>query len=113
MNSETESMESKNRTEEAAGISSKKDDFLKTGAEVYAQTEQAVTEAYDKTAKAAGETYEQAKSFGRENPEKLALIAFGVGVGVGLLLGSRRSRSGRYVQPLVDAAYDIAVAFLR
>ena len=59
------------------------------------------------------ELYEQAKTFGRENPERTALIAFGVGVGVGLLVGTRRSRSGRIVQPLIDAAYDVTSALVR
>ncbi len=105
--------EQSNRKEETAPLSQKGEDLLSTGIEAYAQTERAVAQAYDKTAEVVGETYEQAKTFGRDNPEKIVLIAFAVGIGVGLLLGSRRSGSSRYVQPLVDAAHDVATALLR
>jgi hypothetical protein len=61
------------------------------------------------------ETYEQAKLYGRENPDKAILIALGIGVGLGFLLGasSRRSRTGRFARPVVNALSDIALEFLR
>jgi ElaB/YqjD/DUF883 family membrane-anchored ribosome-binding protein len=89
--------------------------ILDRGAEVYGQTEQAVSDVYDKTAKAVSETYEQAKSYSSENPGKTILIALGIGVGLGFLLGasSRRSRTGRLAQPVVNALSDIALEFFR
>jgi len=89
--------------------------ILERGAEAYGQAEKAVTEAYDKTAQAVGETYEQAKSYSRENPDKAILIALGIGVGLGFLLGasSRHSRTGRFARPVVDALSDIALQFFR
>ena len=89
--------------------------ILERGAEAYGQAEKAVGEVYDKTAQAVGETYEQAKSYSRENPDKALLIALGIGVGLGFLLGvnSRRSRTGRLAQPVVNALSDIALAFFR
>ena len=74
------------------------------------EASQAVSDAYDKTSEVVSDSYDQAMSYGRENPAKMTLIAFGIGVGVGLLLvaGSRGSRSGRFTQPLVHALQDIA-----
>jgi ElaB/YqjD/DUF883 family membrane-anchored ribosome-binding protein len=87
--------------------------ILEHGAEVYGQAEQAVSDGYDKTAQAVSETYEQAKSYGTKNPGKTILIALGIGVGLGFLLGasSRRSRTGRFAQPVVNALSDIALEF--
>lgn len=69
--------------------------FLDRGAEVYGQAEQAVSDAYDKTAQAVSKSYDQAKNYSTENPGKTMLIASGIGVGLGFLLGavSRRSRT--------------------
>ena len=89
--------------------------ILERGAEVYGQAEQAVSDVYDKTAQTVSETYEQAKSYSSENPGKTILIALGIGVGLGFLLGasSRRSRTGRFVRPVVNALSDIALEFFR
>jgi ElaB/YqjD/DUF883 family membrane-anchored ribosome-binding protein len=91
--------------------------ILKHGAEVYGQAEQVVSDVYDKTAKAIGETYDQAKSYSTENPGKTILIALGIGVGLGFLLGasssSRRSRTSRFAQPVVNALSDIALELFR
>ena len=88
---------------------------LERGAQVYGQAEQAVSDVYDKTAQTVSETYEQAKSYSTENPGKTILIALGIGVGLGFLLSasSRRSRTGRLAQPVVNALSDIALEFFR
>jgi ElaB/YqjD/DUF883 family membrane-anchored ribosome-binding protein len=85
------------------------------GTEAYGQAEHAVSDVYDKTAHAVSETVEQAKSYSSENPGKTILIALGVGVGLGFLLGasSSRSRTGRFARPVVNALSDIALAFFR
>ena len=85
------------------------------GAEAHGQAEQAVSDVFDKTAQAVSETYEKAKSYSNENPGKTILIALGIGVGLGFLLGasSRRSRTGRFAQPVVNALSDIALEFFR
>lgn len=74
------------------------------------EASQAISDAYDKTSQVVSSSYDQAMSYGRENPAKMTLIAFGIGVGVGLLLaaGSRGSRSGRLTQPIIEALQDIA-----
>jgi ElaB/YqjD/DUF883 family membrane-anchored ribosome-binding protein len=89
--------------------------MLERGAEAYGQAEKAVGDVYDKTAKAVGETYEQAKSYSKKNPDKALFIALGIGVGLGFLLGasSRRSRTGGFAQPMVNALSDIASKLFR
>ena len=90
---------------------------LEHGAEVLGQAEEAVSDAYDKTAQAVSETYEKAKSYSNENPGKIILIALGIGVGLGFLLGasssSRRSRTSRFAQPVVNALSDLAQEYFR
>lgn len=89
--------------------------ILERGAEVYGQAKQAVSDVYDKTAKAVCKTCEQAKSYSSENPGKTILIALGIGVGLGVFLGTRthRSRTSRFAQPVVNALSDIALELFR
>lgn len=87
-------------------------------AEVIDQTKQAVSQAYDKTAETLTQTYSQAMEYGKENPGKLTLIAFGAGIGIGLLLaggfsGGRSSRTTRIAEPAIDALSRIALEFFR
>ena len=51
------------------------------------QAKQQVSEAYKQTSKHVTKQYEKAIDYGRENPGTTTLIALGVGVGIGLLLG--------------------------
>jgi ElaB/YqjD/DUF883 family membrane-anchored ribosome-binding protein len=86
------------------------------GAEAYGQAKQVVSEAYDRTSETLSNTYEQAINYGRENPGKFALIAFGAGIGIGILLsstGSGRSRTNRIAEPVVNALSQVAMEFLR
>jgi len=102
---------------EAGSAGATDQNILDRGAKVYGQAEQAVSDAYDKTAQTVSQTYEQAKSYSTENPGKTILIALGIGVGLGFLLGasssSRRSRTGRYAQPVVNALSDLAQEYFR
>ena len=88
---------------------------LERGAEAYEQMEKTVSDIYDKTAQAVSETYEKARSYSNENPGKTVLIALGIGVGLGFLLGasSRRSRTGRFPEPVLNALSDIALELFR
>ena len=83
---------------------------------VYDQSVKAVSDAYDKSSEAIGKTYDQAMTYGRDNPGKLSLIAFGAGIGVGVLLasgfGSRRTNYG-YTEPIINALSQAALAFFR
>lgn len=90
---------------------------VQTAGDAYEQTRQVVSDAYDKTANVLNDTYEQAVSYGRENPGKMTLVAFGAGIGIGILLAaginSGRSRKNRIVEPIVSALSDIAMEIFR
>jgi len=83
----------------------------------YDQTVKAVSDAYDKTSEVISNTYDQTMTYGRENPGKLTLIAFGAGIGIGILLasgvGGGRSRNGRFAEPIVTALSQVALEFFR
>jgi ElaB/YqjD/DUF883 family membrane-anchored ribosome-binding protein len=77
------------------------------------QAKQVVTDAYNRASKSLNESYTHAIDYGRENPGKTTLIAFGAGIGIGLLLAgslssSRNSRTGRIVPPVMNALTEIA-----
>lgn len=90
-------------------------DVLHQGTRAYDETRRAMSHAYERSSRALGETYEHALEYGRHNPGKAALISFGIGVGVGMmLLGSgRRSRMSRYGEPIVNALSNLALQFVR
>lgn len=83
----------------------------------YEETKQVVNDAYGKTTEVLTNTYDQAMVYGKDNPGKLTLIAFGAGIGIGVLLASGfsggRSRSSRIGEPLVTALSEVALAFLK
>jgi ElaB/YqjD/DUF883 family membrane-anchored ribosome-binding protein len=90
------------------------------GAEIADQTKQAMgqtkevlSEAYDKTSQTLNATYGQAMEYGREHPGQLTLIAFGAGIGIGLLLASTFSSRSRIMPPVVDALTGIATEIFR
>jgi ElaB/YqjD/DUF883 family membrane-anchored ribosome-binding protein len=85
------------------------------GTEAYHQTSEALGQAYDKTADVVSGAYNQAVGYGRENPATMTLVAFGIGVGVGLLLAGTLSPSrGRsFTEPIVNAISDLARDVLR
>ena len=87
------------------------------GAEIINQAKQKVSEVYDQANKSLNEQYEKAIDYGRENPGKTTLIAFGVGVGVGALLVSNfsesRSRRSRVVEPVMRAVSTLARELFR
>jgi hypothetical protein len=85
------------------------------GSEAYQRTSEALGQAYDKTADVVGGAYDQAVSYGRENPATMTLVAFGIGVGVGLLLAGTLSqpRGRSFTEPIVNAISNIARDVLR
>lgn len=87
------------------------------GAEIMHQAKHKVSEVYEQANKSVTKQYEKAMDYGRENPGKTTLIAFGVGVGVGVLLvgsvsGPRRRRS-RVVEPVMSAVSTLARELFR
>jgi ElaB/YqjD/DUF883 family membrane-anchored ribosome-binding protein len=87
--------------------------FANGATEVVDQAKQAVTDVYNRASKGLNESYTQAVDYGRENPGKTTLIAFGAGIGIGLLLAgsvgsSRNSRTSRILPPVMNALTEIA-----
>ncbi len=85
--------------------------------EMIDQAKQKASEVYDQASKSVSEQYEKAVDYGRENPGKTTLIAFGAGVGVGLLLlrsfsGSRR-RGTRVAKPVIKSLATFAREMFR
>lgn len=85
--------------------------------QVVEEAKQVVNDAYGKTSEVLSNTYDQAMVYGKDNPGKLTLIAFGAGIGIGVLLASGltggRSRSSRIGEPIVTALSQVAMEFLR
>lgn len=92
------------------------DEIKERGAEAADRAKQTVSEAYERTSRNLNEGYRQAMDYGREHPAQTALICFGIGVGVGIWLGSTispRSRTSRIVPPVMNALSDIAAEIFR
>lgn len=85
------------------------------GARAYEETRRAMGQAYQQSAQAVGRSYDQAMEYGRSHPGRTALISFGIGVGIGMLLigSSRRSGISRYGEPVVNALSNMALQFIR
>lgn len=88
------------------------------GGEVVEQAKEVATDVYNRASKTVNKSVNQAMDYSRENPGTASLIAFGAGVGVGLLLagsfaGSSRSRTGRIVPPVMNALTEIATELFR
>ena len=87
------------------------------GAEVLDQAKRKAGQVYDQANKNLNEQYGKAMEYGRENPGKMTLIAFGVGVGVGLVVAGSystpHSRRRRMVGPVMDALSSIAHELFR
>jgi len=83
----------------------------------YDQTLKAVGDAYGKTSEVLTNTIDQTMTYGKENPGKLTMIAFGAGIGIGILLasglGGGRSRNSRIAEPIVGALSQVAMEFFR
>ena len=79
------------------------------------QAKQAATDAYNRASQGLSDSYTQALDYGRENPGKMALIAFGAGIGIGLLLANgfgTSNRTDRIVPPVMNALSAVAAEFL-
>ncbi len=74
------------------------------------------SEVYDRASRGVTESWDQAVDYGRKNPGTATLIAFGAGVGFGLLIANgmnTRSRSQRIVPPVMNALSEIAAELFR
>ncbi|HEX4951048.1 MAG TPA: hypothetical protein VFZ34_30605 [Blastocatellia bacterium] len=86
-------------------------------AEILDQAKHKAGEVYEQANKSVTKQYEKAMDYRLENPGKTTLIAFGVGVGVGVLLVSNfsgsRSRRSRVVKPVRSAVSTLARELFR
>ena len=74
------------------------------------------SEVYERASRGVTETVDQAIDYGRKNPGTATLVAFGAGVGIGLLIANglnTRSRSQRIVPPVMNALSEIAAELFR
>ncbi|MCG3163669.1 MAG: hypothetical protein JMDDDDMK_05110 [Acidobacteria bacterium] len=88
----------------------------RSAGEMMGQARHGMNEAYGRASQSLNETWEQAMDYSREHPGKSTLIAFGVGVGVGMLVAgsfATRSRTRRIVPPVMNALSEIASEFFR
>lgn len=86
------------------------------GAEVIEKAKENFGEAYERASKTVTETYGHAVDYTRSNPGTATLVAFGAGIGVGLLIASNissRSRTQRIVPPVMRAISEIAGELFR
>src|SRR5262249_10013527 len=91
--------------------------------DIFEKGTDAVNQAYTQAAETLNDTVQQAVTYGkqavdygRENPGTAALIAFGAGIGIGILIGSSlksRSRTNRIINPIMGALTDIAGEIFR
>ena len=92
------------------------DETSKAASHAYEQASQAASHAYEHASQAVGDTYQSAMRYSRNNPGTVILVAFGAGVGIGILLASgmpTRSRASRIAEPVIGAISQIARDFIR
>ena len=87
------------------------------GAEALDQAKRKAGQVYNQANKSLNAQYGKAMEYSRENPGKMTLIAFGVGVGVGLVVAGSHSaphsRRRRMVEPVMNALSSIAREMFR
>lgn len=69
-----------------------------------------INQAYNRASQGMNDTWEHAMDYSKEHPAAATLLAFGAGIGLGLVIGgglggfqSRRWRTRRIVPPVLDA----------
>jgi uncharacterized protein YecT (DUF1311 family) len=86
------------------------------GAGMTDQAKLKARQIYNQANRNLNEQYERVMGYGRRSPGKATLIAFGAGVGVGLLVVSSinaRSRRSRLVEPVMNALSALTYNLIR
>ena len=87
--------------------------------EMAGQAGETINQAYTRASRGMNETWDQAMDYSKDHPATATLIAFGVGIGVGLFLAGSlggfqsRSRTRRIGSPIINAISEIAREFFR
>jgi ElaB/YqjD/DUF883 family membrane-anchored ribosome-binding protein len=107
-----------NETSTGGGLGNLGSNLSAKGGEVVEQAKEVASDVYNRASKGLNQSYNQAMDYGRENPGTATLIAFGAGVGVGLLIAGSltspsRTRTGRIVPPVMNALSQIASEIFR
>jgi ElaB/YqjD/DUF883 family membrane-anchored ribosome-binding protein len=101
----------------SSAAQSLKDQVGERASETMDQAKRKVGELYDSANRSLNQQYDRAMSYTRENPGTTTLIAFGAGVGVGMLLLSNlsgsRSRRSRVIEPIMNAVSTLASELFR
>jgi len=78
-------------------------DLTNRGEEFFDQAKETISDTCNKTTETLNKTYNQAIAYGRANPGKLALLALGSGLVLGLLIANRsKARQGSSVETVVN-----------
>jgi hypothetical protein len=86
------------------------------GAGMMDQAKLKAGQIYNQANRNLNEQYERVIGYGRRSPGKATLIAFGAGVGVGLLVAgsiNARSRRSRLVEPIMNALSALTYNLIR
>lgn len=86
------------------------------GAGMMDQAKLKVGQVYNQANRNLNEQYERVIGYGRRSPGKATLIAFGAGLGVGLLVAgsiNARSRRSRLVEPIMNALSTLTYNLIR
>ena len=86
------------------------------GAGIMDQTKLKAGQIYNQANRNLNEQYERVIGYGRRSPGKATLIAFGAGLGVGLLVAgsiNARSRRSRLVEPIMNALSALTYNLIR
>ena len=98
-------------------LSAKMSSAGERASETMDQAKRKVGELYESANRSLNQQYDRAISYTRENPGTTTLIAFGAGVGVGMLLlsnlSSSRSRRSRVIEPVMNAVSTLASELFR
>ena len=78
-------------------------DLTGRGEEFFDQAKETISDTCNKTTETLNKTYNQAIAYGRANPGKLALLALGSGLVIGLLIANKsKARQGSSVETVVN-----------
>jgi hypothetical protein len=90
--------------------------FEERAAEMADQVKRKAGRVYNQAGRSLNEQYGRVIDYGRENPGKATLIAFSVGVGVGLIVAGSfkaRRRRSHLVEPVMSALSALAYNMIR